>query len=238
MVGRSFDGDALGGIGDDLLRAISIERALDELIEAALVVPDEEGAALGHLPPRARPGRGLREHAVRSPARPPRPGRALPRVDAASARPRSARAPFSHAGDAGKTRVHAARAAERIGRRLREPRGHRLPRARPGDRTRADVSGRLSAKQVRGARRRLPRGAGAPERGHRTLRAGSKALAPAGVRLAAEETLREIAPIDDVEARASELCWKIARLRGTRKLGLPACASLAGQGRGRTAPGP
>ena len=43
VVGRSFDVAVLAGMDDELLTAVAMDRVLDELIDVALVVPEEDG---------------------------------------------------------------------------------------------------------------------------------------------------------------------------------------------------
>ena len=131
VVGRSFDERVLAAIDDELLRAVSLERAFDELLAAALVVPDDDGGrAVGHLPPRPRPGRRLREPAVRAPAR---PARRVSRATSRRRRRRPTTACSCTTTPRGRRGEDAAPRGARVGvvgRRLREPRGHRLSRRR------------------------------------------------------------------------------------------------------------
>ncbi len=113
VVGRSFDDAVLSGIDDELLRAVSVQRALDELIEAALVVSGEDGdtravsfrhalvqdVAYESLPFARR--RQLHGHVARY-------------LEATQTVPDHGLLVhhYRHACDAGKTRIHAVRASE------------------------------------------------------------------------------------------------------------------------------
>ena len=210
VVGRSFDGDALDGIGDDLLRAISIERALDELIEATLVIPDEEGVASVTF--RHALVQDVAYESMPFARRRDLHGRVARYLESglASADHGLLVHHYSHAGDAGETRIHAARAASASVAVYAHPEAIdflELGLATVRGRTPGDACLRSRFEELVGDC--LEAQARQSEAIERYVLA-RKRWQPVGVRLAAKDTLREIAPIDDVEARASELCWKIA----------------------------
>ena len=117
---------------------------------------------------------------------------------------------YGHAGDAGETRIHAARAASASVAVYAHPEAIdflELGLATVRGRTPGDACLRSRFEELVGdCLEAQARQSDAIER----YVLARKRWQPVGVRLAAEDALREIAPIEDVEARASELCWKIA----------------------------
>ena len=210
VIGRSFDADALDGIGDDLLRTISVEGALDELIEATLVVSDEEGTASVTF--RHALVQDVAYESIPFARRRDLHGRVARYLESAltSVDHGLLVHHYSHAGDAGETRIHAARAASASVAIFAHPEAIdflELGLATVRGRTPADACLRSRFEELVGDC--LEAQARQSEAIERYVLA-RKRWQTVGVRLAAEDTLREIAPIDDLQARGSELCWKIA----------------------------
>ena len=210
VVGRSFDTGVLDGIGDDPLRAVSIGRAFDELIEATLMVPVEEGAssvtfrhalvqdvAYESIPFARR--RDLHD----------RVGRYLESVHTSPDHGLLVHH-YSHASNAAETRIHAAKAAEASVAVYAHPEAVdylRLGLKTVHGRTPADACMRSRFEELIGdCLEGLARQSEAIER---YVRARSRWRSPK-VRMMAPVVLREISPIEDGDARESDLCWKIA----------------------------
>jgi tetratricopeptide (TPR) repeat protein len=211
VLGRSFDEQALDDMGDDLLLQADVPRALDELVAAALVVRDE----------RAGPASVTFRHAlVQDVAYESLPFARRRDLHARAARHLESRqaAPdrgllvhhYRHAGDAGKTRVHAVKAAEAsVGVYAAREAVDYLSLAlgtitgrSPRDACLRSRFEELSADSLETLARH-------EEAIHRYLSARRR-WRSLEVRRVAEEALRDIAPIADVEVRESELSWKLA----------------------------
>ena len=211
VVGRSFDALVIAGIGDSLLRQVAMERAFDELLAAALVVTAEAAEessvtfrhALvqdvayeslpfarrrllhGHVAQYLESAEGLPDHAVLVHH-------------------------YRHAGDPSKTRLHAVRASESSVAvyAIREAVDYlAVALGTAHGRNPHDAALRSRFEELTGDS--LDTLARHSEASACFLRARRRWASPA-VRRAAGEALRELAPIDDVPARDSLLCWKIA----------------------------
>ena len=246
VVGRSFDRQLLASaIDDDLLRGDPLDRAFDELIEPALVVPDEESAASRSpsatpssrtWPTRACRSRAAATSTAGSRATSSRRRSPLPTTVCSSTTTDMPATPA-------KTRFHAVRASESSVAVYANPEA-------------IDYLA-IALDTVRG---RTPRDACLRSRFEElmgdsleTLARHDEAIvcfararrrwASPSVRLVAEDTLCEVAPIDDADERDASLCWKIAvsaergrsaYKRALRWLDKAAAASPRG-GRGTTA---
>jgi class 3 adenylate cyclase/tetratricopeptide (TPR) repeat protein len=211
VVGRSFSGDLLKGIDDPVLAPISLERALGELVATGLVLADEEtddatvsfrhalvqDVAYDSLPFARR--RDLHWRVARH-------------LEATQLPPDHAVLVHHYqlAGDSDKTRVHAVRASESsvaiyasleavdfLGVALKTVRG-RGPR---------DACLRSRFEELMGdSLETLARTREAVDCYGRARRRWISGKA----RSVSEETLRELSPIENAEARESLLCWKMA----------------------------
>jgi class 3 adenylate cyclase/tetratricopeptide (TPR) repeat protein len=212
VVGRSFGEAVLAGVDDELIRTVAIGRAFDELAAAALVVRNEDGdgesitfrhalvqdVAYDSLPfSRRRDLHG-------------RVARYLESVQVTPDHPLLVHH-YRHAGDDEMTRLHAIRASE----------SSVAVAANVEAIDYLDIAlGTVSARSSRDAclRSRLEELVGdsletlARHRDAETQYvAARKRWASQSVRRASSSVLRDLSPVDDVDARETLLCWKIAR---------------------------
>ncbi len=210
VVGRSFGIGQLSAIDEPLLRPVSLERAFAELAAAGLVVPAAEGdgsMAFRHALVQDVAYESLpfsrRRHLHHEVAR---------HLESVQAGPDHALLVhhYSRAGDGPRTRFHAVRASESavaVAANLEAIDYLRIAAGTVGGRTTADACMRSRLEELMGdCLETLARHNEAIEH---FLRARRRWASPA-VRLCADEALRELSPVGDVQARDSLLCWKIA----------------------------
>ena len=211
VVGRTFDEKLLAGIDDDLLRPVSLDRAFDELIGAALVVRGEDGdgpsitflhalvqdVAYESTPfARRRDLHGRVARYLEETQSPPDHGLLVHH--------------YGHSGDAGRTRVHAARAAGSsvaVYAHLEAIDYLALALGTIRGRTSRDACLRSRFEELTGDS--LEALARHDEAIQRYVSARRRWSSPT-VKQSSDDALSEVAPIDDAEARDSALCWKIA----------------------------
>ncbi len=210
VAGRSFDEALLRGMDDPLLRFASLSAAFDELIGAALVIPDEgreswftfrhalvQDVAYESLPFARR--RHLHWQIARY-------------LEAVQEPPDHAVLVhhYERAGDAEKTRLHALRASESsvaVYANLEAVDYLRLALQATKGRSSADAAGRSRIDELIGDS--LVTLARDDEAVAHFSTARRRWRSPS-VRSVADDALRQYAPIDDSAARDSLLCWKIA----------------------------
>jgi class 3 adenylate cyclase/tetratricopeptide (TPR) repeat protein len=210
VMGRPFDGAALAGLGDPVLGCLSIETALDELVAAALV--DRQGqphsrvvfhhalvqeVAYDSLPfARRRVLHGLVGSYLEAVITPPDHGLLVHH--------------FGRAGEKVKTRIHAAKAADAATAVFAYPEALdylALGLETIHGRTPRDACLRSRFEELMGdSLEALARQTEAIDR----YTSARRRWRSEAVQRAAGDALREISPIDDPEARDSDLCWKIA----------------------------
>lgn len=210
VVGRSFDTAMLAGIEDPVLGSIAVETALDELAAVALVDRHEQRrsravfhhalvqeVAYDSLPfARRRTLHGLVGSYLEAATKPPDHGLLVHH--------------FGRAGDEVRTRIHAAKAAHSATAVFAYPEA--LDYLAVGletirGRTSRDACLRSRFEELMGdGLEALARQTEAIDR-YTSARRRWRSMA---VQRAAGDALREISPIDDPEARDSDLCWKIA----------------------------
>jgi tetratricopeptide (TPR) repeat protein len=211
VAGRSFDVALLVGIDDELLRDVSIELALDELIDSSLVVPGEDGDSRGV---------SFRHALVQDVAYESMPfarrrdlhGRVGRYLEATSETPDHGLLVHHYqiAGEKVLARVHAVRASEAsaavyANREAVDYLGVALASitgCTPGD---AHVRSRLE-ELMSDSLERLGRYDEAVD----ALLRARRRWASQAVRRAVDSTLDGILPVNDPRARDSLLCWKIA----------------------------
>jgi class 3 adenylate cyclase/tetratricopeptide (TPR) repeat protein len=212
VVGRSFDRRVLEGVDDDLLRPVRLNRAFDELLESDLVV-STEAADAGTLTFRHALLQDVAYESLPFARRRALHGRVARFLEAAQAD-----APdhgllvhhYRHAADAEKTRFHAVRASESsIAVYANNEAIDYLVIASDTakQRTSRDACLRSRFEELMGDS--LVTLARHDEAVACFSRARRRWASPS-VRRSAKEALRELAPIDDADAREGLLCWKIA----------------------------
>ncbi|HJW76161.1 MAG TPA: adenylate/guanylate cyclase domain-containing protein, partial [Thermoleophilia bacterium] len=211
VVGRSFDEALLTGIHDDLLRQVALDRAFDELTGAALVVRDDQ---------RGRSTVTFRHALVQDVAYESLPfarrrelhGRVARYLESVQTSPDHGVLVhhYRQAGVGDKTRIHAVRASESsiavyANREAVDYLALALDTAQ--GRTPPDACLRSRLEELTGdCLETLARHDEAVGRYVRARRLWRSPL----VRQVSSDALREVAPIDDVDARDGALCWKIA----------------------------
>ena len=211
VAGRSFDESVLAGIDDELLHSVSLGRAFDELIAAALIVPERDGDGLDvsfrhalvqdvayeSLPfARRRYLHGRLAHYLETTQAVPDHGLLLHH--------------YRHAGDTGKTRMHAVRASESsvaVYANLEAIDYLAVALDTATSRTPRDACLRSRFEELMGDS--LETLARYDEAVDCFSRARRRWASPA-VRKIADSALRDVSPIDEADARDSLLCWKIA----------------------------
>ena len=211
VVGRSFDESVLAGIDYELLRSVSLGKAFDELIAAALIVPERDGDSLDvsfrhalvqdvayeSLPfARRRDLHGRLAHYLETTQPVPDHGLLVHH--------------YRHAGDTEKTRMHAVRAAESsvaVYANLEAIDYLAVALDTATSRTPRDACLRSRFEELMGDS--LETLARYDEAVDCFSRARRRWASPA-VRKIAASALRDLSPIDEADARDSLLCWKIA----------------------------
>ena len=211
VAGRSFDQNLLGGIDDPLLRPASLERAFDELIAAALVVADEEGA-LSHVTFRHALVQDVAYESIPFARRRDLHGRVAHYLESVLASPDHGLLVhhYEHAGDAKMTRLHAVKASEAsvavyANREAIDYLDVALSTASAPTTHDACLRSRLD--ELVGDSLAL---LGRHEEALHCFSDARRRWRSPRVRRVSHEVLRDLSPIDDVEARESLLCWKIA----------------------------
>ena len=210
VVGRSFNRELLSGIDDPLLRLASVDRAFDELLAAALVVPAQEGDL---------PSVAFRHALVQDVAYESIPfarrrnlhGRVACYLESVQATPDHGLLVhhYERAGDARRTRFHAVRASESsvavyASLEAIDYLALALDTARAP--TPRDACLRSRFEELMGdSLEILSRSAEAIERYSDARRRWTSPR----VRQACEETLRDLSPVEDADGRDSLLCLKI-----------------------------
>jgi len=211
VVGRSFDAEALVGIDDDLLRPVALDLAFDELIRAALVVRDGEAGG-SSVSFRHALVQDVAYESLPFARRRDLHGRIARSLEATQTSPDHGLLVhhYLRSGNAGKTRVHAARAAASSVAlyAYREAIDYlALAAGTAQGRTPGDACLRSRFEELTGdSLEALARHSEAIER---YVKARQRWRSPT-VRQAADDALRDVAPLDDRESRDSDLCWKIA----------------------------
>jgi class 3 adenylate cyclase/tetratricopeptide (TPR) repeat protein len=211
VVGRSFDVAVLAGMDDEMLTAVAVDRALDELIDVALVVPDEDGD------PKAV---SFRHALVQDVAYESLPfarrrelhGRVAGYLESTQAIPDHGLLVhhYRHAGDGERTRLHALRASESsvaVYANLEGIDYLALALETASGSTSRDACLRSRLEELMGdSLETLARYDEAVD----SYSQARRRWASPRVRAAAESALSGLSPIDDPDARDSLLCWKIA----------------------------
>ena len=211
VVGRSFDAALLDGIEDGLLQTISLDRAFAELIDAALVVPADEGVS-GAVTFRHALVQDVAYESLPFSRRRDLHARVAAYLEATQRQLDHGLLVhhYRHAGDVEKTRVHAVRAAEASTDAyasleaidyLDVALDTALSRTSEGACLRSRLEELIGDSLETLGRYEEAVGS--------FLQARRRWGSPT-VRQTADRALESIAPIDDLAARDSLLCWKIA----------------------------
>ena len=209
VVGRSFDEEVLRSIDDEHLRPVSLDRALDELIAAALVVPAEElssvtfrhalvqDVAYESLPfARRRHLHGEIGHYLESVQSSPDHALLVHH--------------YSRAGEADKTRVHAVRASASsvaVYANLEAVDYLDIALGTVRGRTPTDACQRSRLEELVGDSLQT---LGRHDQAIESFMAARRRWASSAVRYASTDALCDVSPIEDGDARESLLCWKIS----------------------------
>jgi class 3 adenylate cyclase/tetratricopeptide (TPR) repeat protein len=211
VVGRSFGAQVLAGIDDELLRPVALDRALEDLIGAALVVRGE-GADGSTVTFRHALVQDVAYESMPFARRRDLHGRVARYLDATQSPSDHALLVhhYRHAGDADETRIHAVRASESsvavyANREAIDYLALAFDTAR--GRTPRDACLRSRLEELTGDC--LETAARHDEAVERYMSARQR-WRSAAVRQVSNEALCEISPIEDAEARDSALCWKVA----------------------------
>ncbi len=211
VVGRAFDDAVLAGMGDELLSGVAVDRALDELIEMALVVPDEEGDS-GAVSFRHALVQDVAYESLPFARRRQLHGRVAHYLEATQAVPDHGLLVhhYRHAGDGERTRLHAVRASESaVAVYANLEAIDYLTLALD------TASGRSSREACIRSRLEELMGDSLETLAHyddavASFSQARRRWASPKVRAVAESVLSELSPIDEADARDSLLCWKIA----------------------------
>ena len=211
VVGRSFDATMLAGIDDDLLRPVPLDRAFAELAGAALVVPAEEGD-WSSVTFRHALVQDVAYESLSFARRRDLHGRVAHYLESVQASPDHGLLVhhYRRAGDAEKTRLHAVRASELsvsvyANREAIDYLTVAVDTARA--RSSRDACMRSRFEELMGDNYETM---ARPDEAIACFSRARRRWASPGVRQASERALRELAPIEDTDARDSLLCWKIA----------------------------
>jgi class 3 adenylate cyclase/tetratricopeptide (TPR) repeat protein len=209
VVGPSFDRRLLGALEDTLLASVPLDRAFDELLSAALVVPADDAASVS-----------FRHALVQDVAYDSLPFARRRDLHGRVARClESLQGPVDHgvlvhhysrAGDGAKTRVHAVKASEgSIAVYAHREAVDYLDIALGTVRGRSptDTCLRSRFEELEGG---CLQTFGRHDEAILRLLSSRRRWASTAVRRTAGAALRDVAPIDDADARDSLLCWKAA----------------------------
>ena len=211
VVGRAFDRSILGGIEDEVLGEVPLDRAFDELIEATLVVPSEGYEQTTAVTFRHALVQDVAYESLPFSRRRDLHGRIARHLEATQASPDHPLLVhhFRNAGEDEKTRLHsilAARDSKAAGASLEAVDYLELSLTTVRGSTPRAACLRSRIEELMGESLEFARPRDAPDA---YIRARRRWASPR-VRQSSETVLREVAPIEDQPARESLLCWKAA----------------------------